>query len=57
MNDFLSIIIVAFCMELLPFAWCIWVFCARTQDSELQPSPHSKVTPLGVYGPIRRGEA
>ncbi len=52
MTDFLSIIITAFCLELLPFAWCIWVFSVRTRYN-VQPSPHSKTTPLGVYGPRR----
>ncbi len=56
MSDFLSYVLLAFCLELLPFAWCIWVFTARTRY-DVQPSPHSKVTPLGTYGPVRRGGA
>ncbi len=53
MNDFLSIIIVAFCLELLPFLWCIWVFSVRTRPYDWQPSPRSRVTPLGIYVPRR----
>ncbi len=52
MNDFLSYALLAFCLELLPFSWLIWVFSVRTRY-DVQPSPRSKVTPLGVYGPRR----
>ena len=52
MSDFLSYALLAFCLELLPFLWCIWVFSARTRRT-LHPSPKSRTTPLGVYGPRR----
>ncbi len=53
MNDFLSYALLAFCLELLPFAWCIWVFTWRTPPYDWQPSPKSRATPLGIYVPRR----
>ncbi len=53
MTDFLSIVFVTFSLVAFFELWLIWVFCVRTQECELQPSPHSKVTPLGTYGPRR----
>ncbi len=52
LRELISIIIITFCLTSLPLAWCIWVFVARS-PYDWQPSPHSKTTPLGTYGPRR----
>jgi hypothetical protein len=44
-----------FCMIallILPFAWWVLLYSLRTKLHK-QDSPRSKVTPLGVYRPVR----
>ncbi len=53
MNDFLSIILTTFSLTTFLCGWLVWVFTARTQSYDWQPSPRSKVTPLGIYAPRR----
>ncbi len=53
MTDFLSIVFVTFSLVAFFELWLIWVFTWRTPPYDWQPSPRSKVTPLGVYVPRR----